>query len=47
MGLDVLFAYKPTIEAHPENSVILAVFVCPMEENPRHKGYKCHRKPVA
>ncbi len=47
VGLDALSVYKPLIETHPENSVILAVFTC-RKEDVRHDGcVKCRRLPLA
>ena len=47
VGLDALSVYRPIIETHPENSVILAVFACRKEEVPRHGCFKCRRLPLA
>ena len=47
VGLDALSVYKPLIETHPENSVILAIFTC-RKGGVRHDGcVKCHRLPRA
>jgi len=47
VGLDALSVYRPIIETHPENGVILAVFACKREAVPRHACFKCHRLPLA
>ena len=43
VGLDALSVYRPIIETHPENGVILAVFACKKQEVPRHGCFKCFR----
>jgi hypothetical protein len=44
VGLDALSAYKPIIEAHPENGVILAIFHCEIERQRKETCFKCSRK---
>ena len=43
VGLEALSAYKPLIEAHPEDSLILARFRCDAERVPRRTCFRCHR----
>ncbi|MEX2673459.1 MAG: recombinase family protein [Phycisphaeraceae bacterium] len=44
LGLDQLSAYRPSIEAHLENGVILATFHCKLEGKRTDRCFKCSRR---